>query len=259
MKRSFNSTNRKRIRQDLVRFTVTRDAQKAPLSFIADLGGLKELALPPAAKIYVEASIKHSSLRFDFGSVGAMVHPAACPLDELDRGHSDVSFRVVVVDESGHLGRLLASGDGFIDEAETEAGVRRKPLLPAREVPLEQLVWKVEIDIAGGPQLLINSNVPGLLDRVRKDPALKGAIVPEAFRHVVQFMFDRSEDEATWFADWRQLLEVQLGLGAISDVDPDDDDEIATYVDDAVMRFAEKSSFAAKALPDGLIEEVLYE
>lgn len=259
MKRSFNSTGRKKIHQDHVSFRVIRDTVKTPLAFTADLGRLSQLGLPDASRLYVEASIKHSSIRFDFGTTGSIAHPAECKLDELDRDHSSVSFRVMVVDETGHVGRLLASGDGFTDESNIDEGEGRKPLLPAEEAPLKQQIWDVQIDHTSGPRLLVNSTVPGLLEAVRKQPLLRGAIVPEAVRRVVRYMLEEAEDEAPWFIDWQHLLEKQLGLAPLDDVDRTDDDAIDAYIDDAVSGFADASMFATKALPEDTIKEAMYD
>lgn len=259
MKRSFNSTGRKKIRQDHVKFRVIKDNAKTPIAFTADLSQLSELNLPETSRIYVEASIKHSSLRFDFGTTGAIAHPPECKLDELDRDNSNVSFRVMVVDETGRVGRLLAAGDGFTDESHIHEGDGRKPLLPAEELPLKQQIWDLQIDHSGGPRLIVNSTVPGLLEQVRKQALLRGAIVPEAVRRVVRYMLEEAEEDAPWFADWQLLLEKQLGLPPLDDVDRADDSAINDYVDDAVKRFAEASMFATRALPEDMVTEVMYD
>ena len=245
--------------QDHVSFCVIRDTVKTPLAFTADLSRLSQLGLPDASRLYVEASIKHSSIRFDFGTTGAIAPPTECKLDELDRDHSDVSFRVMIVDDEGHVGRLLASGEGFTDESDVEEGQGRKPLLPAEESPLEEQIWDIQIDPSSGPRLLVNSTVPGLLEQVRKEPLLRGAIVPEAVRRVIRYMLEEADEDASWFSDWQQLLEKQLGLGALDDVDRADESAINDYVDDAVKRFAEVSKFATKALPEDLAREVMYD
>ena len=242
----------------MVSFKVVRDAIKTPLAFTADLGGLGQLGLPDASRIYVEAAIKHSSLRFDFGTIGAITHPAECRLDELDRDNSDVTFRVMVVDDAGHVGRLLAAGEGFADQSEVEEGEGRKPLLPAEEAPLDQRIWDIQIDHISGPRLLVNSTVPGLLDQVRKEPLLRGAIVPEAVRRVVLFMLAEGEEELSWFSDWQQFLEKQLGLPPLDEVE-DDSEAIDGYAEDAVKRFTEVSEFAKKALPEESDQRVMYD
>jgi hypothetical protein len=258
MKRSFNSTGRKKISQDLVRFKVYRDALKTPLAFAADVEGLRHLGVPDSSRIYVEASIKHSSIRFDFGTIGQVTPPSECKLDELDRGNADVCFRVMVVDDAGHLGRLLAAGDGFTDESEVEDGTGRKPILPAEESPLGQQIWDVQINQASGPRLLINSAIPGLIEKVRKDPLLRGAIVPEAFRRIVRFMLEEADEDPSWFSDWKRLLEEELGLARVDDVD-EGEEAIKEYADEAVRRFTDANKFAAKALPEDVFEGVMYD
>jgi hypothetical protein len=246
MKRTINATGRKRITHELVSFELLRDASGRPCSFKAELTKLAELKLAPEARVVVEAVVRHSSIRFEFGTVGNIVPPANCGLQELDVGGGDVLFRVKVIGESGHIGRLLAAGDRFPETVPVEVGEQRKPLLPVKQIPLQERIWKVEVTSGARPLLCVNSNIPNLADALRKDPLLKGAVLPEAFRQVLQAMLQENSDALPWYDDWCLFLTSELGLRDPQELEEDEEQD---YVDDAVDVFVTKFKFATRAMP----------
>ncbi len=262
MKRSINSTGRQRITHGMVSFQIHRSPAGLPISFSANLAGLSELKLPPTAKVSVEPFFGHSSMRFEFGTVGAISPPANTSLDEIDKG-GEISFRVKVIDENGgHLGRLLAAGDRFtaVPPGGPENGLL--PLLPVKPEWLEERIWDVSTADGNRPYLLINSRIPALATRLQEDPLLRGAILVEAFRKVLSAMLDSPDgDGLAWFSDWKIFLTEVLGVGFPEDLDPTDEDSAARedFIGEALKVFANKFQFASHAIPIGEQEETTHD
>ena len=124
MKRRINSTGRKSISRDLISIRVVEPSLPTlPPSFTADLSKLSDLGLAEEARVYVEPYVTRSSalMRFDFGPLGGLSEPPDTSLSELDAG-GRILFRVKVVDQSGEVGKILASATALrpIDEKRDE-------------------------------------------------------------------------------------------------------------------------------------------
>ena len=261
MKRSINSTGRQRITHSMVSFNILRTTTGEPKSFTANFDGLAALDLPETAQISVEPYFGHSSMRFDFGTIGAISAPAETSLNEIDRG-GEINFRVKVIDDgkSGHLGRLLAAGDRLAASPPADAGQGQMPLLPVKPEWLEERIWDVSVADGERPYLLINSRIPGLASRIQDDPLLRGAILVEAFRKILTVMLDsESSDEANWVADWKTFLNTVLAVPYPEDLGPDDDDERSNFISDALKVFSNKFQFATQALPIDKQEETSHD
>ena len=196
MKRSINSTGRQRITHGMVSFNILRTPTGQPKSFTADFAGLAALQLPDTAQVSVEPYFGHSSMRFDFGTVGTISTPADTNLDEIDRG-GEINFRVKVIDDgkAGRLGRLLAAGDRLAASPPADAGQGQMPLLPVKPEWLEERIWDVSVADGERPYLLVNSRIPGLADRIQDDPLLRGSILVEAFRRILSAMLDSDSND----------------------------------------------------------------
>ena len=259
MKRSINSTGRKRITHGMVAFRILRSASGEPVSFDADLTGLATLGLPPDAKVSVEPFSGHSGRRFEFGTIGAPSAPADNSLSEIDRG-GEINFRVKVIDDVGHMGRLLASGDRFSALPSDGINEGQMPLLPVKREWLGERIWDVSTADGSRPYLLINAKIPGLSARIQDDPLLRGAILVEAFRKVLSAMLNSdSGDELAWFRHWKTFLSDVLGLIYPEDLAPDEDDEREAFIDEALTAFSVRFQFATTALPTEGIEEFSHE
>lgn len=248
MKSHINSTGRKKISHELLVFTLNRDAEGRPLSFEADLSGLSTLGLPPDASVIVEPFVNSSSMRFEFGTVGALLQPGDRRLDDLDRDAGDVLFRVKVIDRAdASLGRLLAAADRLPEATHEEPSERFKPLLPVKAVPLGERLWCVQITGGDRPLLCLNSRVPHLADELRRSSLFRSAVLPEAFREVVRAMLESSPADVPWYEDWRSFLTITLGQQ-----DPEesvDEDSHEEYLDAVTNALTEKWRFASTLLP----------
>src|SRR5439155_26581328 len=98
-------------------------------------------------RVYLEAYYRASWMRFPYGAVGGLQPPPDRTLREVDRA-SKIYFRLLVVDESGECGLILASADGIRPlEADEDVG-RRESLLPVVTADLGPGVWRVRFDAA---------------------------------------------------------------------------------------------------------------
>lgn len=243
-----NSTGRKRIHREHVRIRLTEAGPGQPPSFSADIQLPAELKLDPAAKIYVEPYVKSSSMRFDFGTVGGLAHPPSCVLTDIDAGAA-VLFRVKVVDETGEVGRILASANGIRPEDDSD-GSDRRPLLPVRSANLGEEIWQLEIDKDAGPSLIVNNRVPDLVETLKRDVYLQGVIYPEVVRRLVRELFrdgNEYDEEDEWVQDWMSWFESQRDK-AIADDEADDLEAVDALANEITAAFAGKSRFASNLI-----------
>jgi hypothetical protein len=243
-----NSTGRKRIHREHIRIHLKEPEGGQPPTFTADIQLPTELMLEPSAKVYVEPYVKSSSMRFDFGTVGKINHPENCLLTEIDAGAA-VLFRIKVVDETGEVGRILASANGIRPENDAD-GDDRRPLLPVRKANLAELIWRLEIDKDAGPELIVNSRIPDLIETLKRDVYLQGVIYPEVVRRLVHDIFheDNEYDEDTdWVKDWTEWFKAQLGR-EIAEEEADDLEAVHSLADEIAAAFSSKNRFASNVI-----------
>ena len=255
MKRRFNSTGRKAIAVSQISIRLTYPPEPGlPKSFEADLSGLKELGVPSSARIYVEPYVTGSSsiMRFSFGAIGEIEPPADRSLSGLDAG-GRVLFRVKVVDESNEVGKILAAVNAIrpLDEKITED--QQRSILPVESRDLGEAIWKLELEDAVRPTLVVSNRIPGLIEQLKTDPFVQGSIIP----HAVRLIFDPERgdvtDDTVWVQDWKQWASEILGKALDDDFDPNQLEERA---DEIIDKFAEKSRFVGRIEPtrfDGLL------
>lgn len=247
MKRRINFTGRKKIAADDIHIQLQEMPANEFPTFSADIS--LPAGLPDTARIYVEPYHRSSSMRFDFGTVGARNKPTDLRLTELDRSQ-DVLFRVKVVDESGEVGKIIAAASR-IRPSDSAGEQAKKALLPLVSTDLGEDVWRVQV--GGPPSLQINNRIPGLRDRLMTDSVLQGAVYPHALRAVLLDVLgsDEYDDDMKWVQDWKTFAsglrgeELPEALG-----DDEDRSELTELVDDLVYRFCQAKSFATSARSD---------
>jgi hypothetical protein len=247
MSRRFNYTGRKRLTRDHFRIRLI-EAERGPPSFSADVMIPQGIKLDPFARIYIEAYVGTSSMRFDFGTIAAVSAPPECVLTDVD-ANTPVLFRVRVVDEQGSVGRILASANGIRPEGDA-AGKNRKSLLPLRGIDLGEEIWKLQLDKDAGPTLAVNNRIPGLADRMPSDPILMGAVYPEVVRQIAQQIFSPEggiDEEAEWARDWRNWM-AQLLNREIDPSEHADFESLEVLANDLAGAFAERNRFALKVV-----------
>jgi hypothetical protein len=235
VKRTFNFTGRKSIPSELVSVVVQPGGADGVRSFDMRLGDLSSLDLPAGARIYVEPYVKSSSMRFAFGTVGSVLPPADRSLTEIDEG-AGVLFRVLVVDASEKVGRLLALADKVAPLGDEQ---QRDCVLPLGTEDLGEAIWRLDAPEGTQPRLLINSRVPGLKQRLIEDPIMMGAILPMAVRDALQAVRHAGDPDAEWVSRWRRFVADVAGQEAAERILEDGEDDDAE-IDDAISRVCER-------------------
>jgi hypothetical protein len=242
-KRRINSTGRKRINQDNVELFLLAPIDGEPLKARLNLK-LQNLELPPEAAILVEAYQRSSSMRFDCGTVQDKKIPELLSLNEIDRTGS-VLFRVKIVDRDDQLGKILASADRLRPTSEAD-NTGRKSIFPVEYRDLAQEIWRVEIDDDAGPLLILNSRIPAITHRIHENPLLAGAILPAAFRMVLEYLAGKTAEEEGegpgWKSEWLKFCNDGLGVSEHPD-DLQEVEEREAWVKDTVHRFCAERSF----------------
>ena len=247
MKRTFNFTGRKSIPHDLVSVVVHSGGADGVRSFDMRLGDLSSLGLPADARIYVEPYVKSSSMRFAFGTVGSVLPPADRSLTEIDEG-AGVLFRVLVVDASEKVGRLLALADKVAPSGDEQ---QRDWVLPLITEDLGEAVWRLDAPEGTQPRLVINSRFPGLKQRLIDDPIMMGAILPVAVRDALQTLRKADDPEAEWVSRWRRYIADVAGQETaerILDNGEDDGSEIEDAISRVCERLIERRRYVSRAL-----------
>lgn len=244
MSRRFNYTGRKKLQRECFQIKLQERAGSPP-SFSAHVSIPAELKLAPSARIYIEAYVGNSSMRFDFGTVSSVIHPHDCVLTELD-ANTPILFRVRIVDESEAVGRILASANGIRPEADRD-GANRKSILPLRGMDLGEELWRLVLDRDAGPTLAVNNRIPGLVERIPSDALLMAVLFPEVVRQVVKQIWGVENDfdeSIEWVTDWKSWLASHHG-GALHEA-VNDEEALEKLADDVVRVFADRHKFASK-------------
>lgn len=236
MKRRFNYTGRKTIPSGMISVTLSAPAPDGLRSFDVHFGNLLTLGLPTEARLFVEPYVKASSMRFDFGRVGAILPPADRALTEIDQG-AGVLFRVLVVDEAVEIGKIIASAEGVAPAGEDNG---RDPLLPIRMEDLGEAVWRLQAERGSAPRLLLNSRYHGIKQRLLNDPLLLGAILPAAVREALLFVREEDDQEAEWVGKWRRFVVEIAGEHVAERVFNLDEDENPDDIEDEVASICER-------------------
>jgi hypothetical protein len=240
-----NSTGRIKLLREFISIKMGPEIGGVP-TFAAEIRIPKNTGLALNAKVYVEPYVKSSTMRFDFGTVGSICSPEPCILTEVDAG-ANVLFRVKIVDESAEHGRILASANGIRPDCDS-SGAARKSLLPVRSMNIGECLWRLDIDGEGGPELLVNNKIAGVLDRLKSDSGWQAAIYPEVVRQIAFFIFLRKEeisDDSEWAHDWMLFFERLIGreIGMEESDDPSGGDHLVIQI---VERFALQQRYITK-------------
>lgn len=234
MRSRINSTGRKKIQRDRIAL-IPREGG----GFVCDLD-VTNLGLPPTGRIVVEAHRQSVTERFDFGTV-AEPGPVSTPaLRQLDI--EDVTFRVKIVDPEN--GRLLARADRLQPNGHDEGG--RRELLTVKIKDIGPEPWKVEIDAAGEPVLILNDAIPAADSRITTDPVFQALILPAAFRQVLHLLWAENEqleqDDDSPASRW---LMFSQALTNREPPDWEDPDVVVEWIDIACRAFAAQHPFMA--------------
>lgn len=236
MQRTFNYTGRKKIDKGEALFSFS--GPEKSLSFDVEFR-INEEGFPADAKLYVEAYYKETRQRYDFGYISRIAPPKDRSLSEIDLSGSTL-FRVLVVDESGTRGLLLASGDGFRADKDINEDKDKSSLLAVTKKPLGQLTWRVDFNSGNAmPELYLNENIPNVIDKMKADPYFQSLILPAALREVLAYYLWNGYEDSEFAEKWMQFAELFGG----DKPESDDPLELMNWVDDIVSEFSTKFNF----------------
>ncbi len=244
MKRRINFSGRKKIQAEDIRIRLSEAPSDLSPSFSAEVK--LPAGLPTDARVYVEPYHRSSSMRFDFGTVGAPHTPADLQLTDIDRS-SGVLFRVKVVDESASVGKIIAAASRIRPvKPGDEQG--KKALLPLVSKDLGEEIWRLQMEGAA-PELQINNRIPGFRDRLMSDVLLQGAVFPQALAAVLTKLLGTGEydDDEQWVQDWKAFAATLYGKELPDDLAEEDDGQLALMVEEVVTRFCQMYAFATNA------------
>ncbi|MCP5430213.1 MAG: hypothetical protein H6962_08405 [Chromatiaceae bacterium] len=237
--RTINHTGRRSIKRTEVEIELG-DAGLGVPKFDANFRLETKKPMPADARLYIEAYHKNTSQRFDFGTAGAPVPPESTALTEIDLSGPTL-FRVKVVDEEGHIGRLIASAEGLQAKGDDSEEDRRS-LMRVRTTDLGSQTWKLEFDANLMPALCLNNRIPSAKEQLFQNPYFQGLVLPSVMREVLMFVFWNTGDEAvedSWHKAW---LDFANHLAPIDAPDPEETDplQLLDWIDAAVAKFSEQ-------------------
>jgi hypothetical protein len=232
MLRTLNYTGRKKIERADALFSFTDDQKEIPEFNV--VFNLDPSAYPAGAVVYVEAHYKETRQRYSFGLLAGLTPPDNRELNEIDLSGPTL-FRVLIVDESGKHGLLLASGEGF--RADDNGGEDNKSsILSVVTRPLGQLTWKVEFETGSMPELCLNNSIPNAIEKMRVDPMFQALVLPAALREVLMYFLWNEDDDSEHGQHWMSFAEL------LADEKPHSNDpgELLNWVGDVVAEFSKR-------------------
>ena len=257
MKRRFNYTGREKLNKDSVKISINKTNDK-PKSISAKLN-LNEIKYPSDAKIYLDAYHKTDRKRFDFGKISHIAIPEDLTIDEL--AYTDnLMFRLMLIDESGENGKIIAHADRISSEEEAD----KKPILPVRFDDLGQQIWKLEFaGEEGGPILLINNRISALENLVESDSVFFMYLYPAAIREILTHMIfidtveNPDEPSVTWHYDWLKYSKTILPNEPIPNLEPEgrENEDVINWIDQVVEEFCNSRRFEWEATKAKLMGE----
>lgn len=233
MIRRYNYTDRKAVDRSDARVSIQEDSHRFQAALKLD-----EYGLPEAARVFVEAYRQTSWMRFDFGTVAAILPPEDLRLDEFETLEG-ILFRVRVTATDDPSGRLLAEGDQISPARLPKTGEEgREPLLPIKPQNLGEEVCRV--DFEGRPMLLVNNQF-GDWQALARSPAFVCIALPQALREILTRIlyvekYYETEDPADWKACW--LSFATRIPGSSTPPGEGEDDRFDDWVNEAVAGFA---------------------
>ncbi len=241
MQRTLNYTGRKKIFHHEVIFTIIyeNDTPEFNVDFRFDKNSFSD-----DASVFVEASCNLTRQRFDFGTVSKLVPPRDCRLSEIDLSGCTL-FKVLVVDNSGQHGLLLASGKDFKGDQNLVNDANKDSILPLTIKPMEQLLWKIGFE-GGSPELYLNSNIPNAKEKMKVDPYFQALVLPAALREVLMYLiWNESDDDDTEISN--KWMEFATYFGD-SKPDGNDPDVLMSWVNDVVQAFSNRFEMCNRLL-----------
>jgi hypothetical protein len=249
MLRKLNFTERAKIPRTAVHITLRRESDGI-LAFDPRLD-LSAVEAPKDARVYIEAHYRTSYMRFDCGTVGALVLPSDRRLSEIE-SNGVVRFRIKVVDDATSERRIVAAAEDITVSADTDAAARVS-LLPVNFADLGDVPWRIESDGTGLPVLELNNRIDGIERMARNDPAFFALVYPAAVRAILTQIllhedYDAAEESDEWWSLWLRWASETCGAAA-----PGERDDRQSWIEDVVAAFCARHRVVEKLQrPEGV-------
>lgn len=238
MIRRFNYTDRQKIPRDQISL-IWVESVGAPLSFRADISLELPTSLPPRAHVLIEAHSGPVVMRFSFGTVERLEHPADTTLSEFPPGLKPL-FRVKVV-EPDEGKRILAWADAITPLSPDEVKSGKRSILPVETLDISPLIWKLRID-SNQFRLQLNSAIrePRAVTLLALEPDFIALVYPAVVRQILQHLLLGPEQESVEpNHDWLLFGAQLAGRSAPEHDDADeastDDDAFTAEVEDWIQ------------------------
>lgn len=196
-----------------------------------------------AATVVIEArctSVEAYS-RQVLGTVADLqLNPNIAPI-KLDEFPDDgvIIFRLKVIDG---LKKLLGEADGI--RGGQRPPTDREPLIELISRDLGEELWRIEFDVAVGPQVLVNNRLPNSSSLLIRDPLLRGLILPQIVRQVLEAALDHDQPSDEWVVNWLGFAD-RYGHSDLPNVD--EDGAVEDWIDGVVEAFTDSLTFATQA------------
>lgn len=235
--RHINHTGRRKIKHTEIEVEMVDQGEKPP-AFQATFN-LDIKHLPSGADLFVEAYHRNTSQRFSFGTVGAPISPSSTTLDEIDLSGPTL-FRVIIVDNSEEVGRLIATAERLSPKDE-DAEEQQASLMIFKSVPeMGNLTWKLSFNESHKPVLCLNNRIPEAKHQLMNNPLFQSLVLPAAFREVLLYILWSEDDEppeGTWHSQW-----IEFANRLVQEECPimeEDPDQLLGWIDSVVRAFSE--------------------
>lgn len=241
MQRTFNYTNRKKIDKKQALFSFKeRDGQSPEFDVVFNINADD---YPANTSLYVEAYYKETRQRFDCGKFPNIRKPANRVLDQIDLSGPTL-FRVLVVDESGRHGQLLASGSQFRADVDSDSQDRTS-ILPVRKHPLEQQTWRVHFESGAAPELHLNSKIYRVIELMRTDPTFQALVLPAVLREILtHYVWNDDDPDDEYCGRWMAFA----SLFAEQKPASEDPMELTDWVNEVVDGFSTRFHLADRLI-----------
>lgn len=104
-------------------------------------------------------------------------------------------------------------------------------------------MWKVDLNDPSGPQVLVNRRLPNASALLTSDPLLRGLILPQIVRQVLEAAAHRDQSDE-WVANWMGFAE-RLGHSEVPNAE--EEGAVEDWVDQVVSAFADSLKLTTRA------------
>lgn len=243
-----NFTGRRRIPRERVDIEVF-DGQPRTFNATINLDGI---SLLPDAAVILEAMCAGSNVieRFECGTVGNLKPLESQPLREIEG--ENVFFALRVIDRSERFGRILGVAENIRPErAGKQTATGRRGILPIERTDLGEEVWKLDFR-DHEVFLLVNKDIPGLVETVQSDPLFFAVVYPQIVRRVLAKAFDEDvdieEEEDRWPIMWLRFGKNLHPARENPPTGTDRKEEADDWIEDVVEAFCNSHEMKSKYL-----------